>query len=118
VNITDAINAFFASTEGDAAIGVLVVAFVDFALGVSAALRDDRFELSSLAAFLRKHVMGRVVPIWLLLFVGHCVSGFRIGDVSALLALGLAAATAYLLETVGSIKNAWTPGAIQGTPTD
>jgi hypothetical protein len=118
VNITDAINAFFASTEGDAAIGVLVVAFVDFALGVSAALRDDRFELSSLAAFLRKHVMGRVVPTWLLLFVGHYTSGFKIADVSTLSALGLAAAAAYVLETVGSIRASWGQGAVQAVPQD
>jgi hypothetical protein len=118
MNLTDAISTFFGTPEGDAAMAVLVVAFVDFALGTAAALRDSTFQLDSLAAFLRKHVMGRVVPTWLLLFVGHYTSGFKIADVSTLSALGLAAAAAYVLETVGSIRASWGQGAVQAVPQD
>jgi hypothetical protein len=118
MTITDAIQSFFGGQDGQAAIAVLLVAFVDFSLGTAAALRDGRFELSNLAAFLRKHVMARVLPIWILLFASRDTSAFIIGDLDALSALGLAAAAAYVLETVGSIRNAWDLNLVKAKPLD
>lgn len=111
--IREALQAFFASPAGTAAYGVLVVAIVDFLLGVAASVRDHTFSLDEVAAVLRKHVAGRVFPIWLLLIFGY------VGNIDALTAVGLAAAAAYLAETLGSIAASWGPNReTQPTPTD
>ena len=107
------LSAFFASNSGIAVYGVLVLAFVDFALGVMAAIRDKTFTLDVVAAYLRSHVVGRVFPITLLLAAGY------FGNQDALTALGLVSAAAYLAETIGSISTSWGPGhATQAVPDD
>jgi hypothetical protein len=104
---------FFQTEAGLALYGVLILAFVDFGLGVAAAFRDDTFSLDALAAFLRKHIAGRVFPIALLLMAGH------FGSQPALLALGLAGAAAYVLETIGSIRDSWgKTNRVQPVPED
>lgn len=97
------LEAFFATEAGLAVYAMLLVAIADFLLGVAAAIRDGVFDLSSVAAWLRKHLAGRVLPATILLVVGH------VGNQPALSALGLAAAGLYALETVGSIKDSWGP---------
>ena len=98
------IRAFFESPEAPILWGVLVLAMADFALGTLAALRDGTFRLDAVAAFLRKHVAGRVGPIVALLALGY------FGAQPALTAIGAAAAAAYTLETIGSIRESWGPG--------
>lgn len=95
------IRAFFDAPEGLALYGVLGVMAADLLLGVAAAFRDDTFQLSTLAAYLRKHVAGRVVPIGILLGLGY------FGQMPALTAIGAASAAAYTLETIGSIRDSW-----------
>lgn len=92
-----AIHAFFADPAGEAIYGMLALAFADFALGVLAAIRDDTFQLDTIASFLRKHVAGRVLPIAVLLFVGYAA------HLDALTAAGIAAAAAYVAETIASL---------------
>lgn len=119
MTLTDAIKAFFDSTEGQAAAWVLVLPIVDFLLGLAAALRDGTFALDSIAAFLRKHIAGRVFPIWMLLFVGHYAAWSPIAGVNVISGLGLAAALAYIAETVGSIMASWGPKReVQPVPKD
>ena len=106
-------DAFFASPSGMALYALLAVAFLDFALGVLAALRDGTFKLDELAAFVRSHLAGRVFPIALLLIVGYA------SNQVALTAAGLAAGAAYVAETVGSIATSWAPGhATQQVPSE
>lgn len=107
MNIQQAIHAFFASPSGTAAYGVLVVMALDLALGVLAALRDGTFALDEVAAFLRKHVAGRVLPIWAILFFGY------IGNLEVLTVAGLAMAAAYVAETIGSIISSWGPPGLK-----
>jgi hypothetical protein len=76
------------------------VAFADFATGAFAALRDGTFQLDALAAFLRKHIWGRVAPIGMLLTLGY-FGGEGIGQLFLVSAIG--AATAYAAETASSI---------------
>lgn len=105
------LDAFFSSQAGQLALWVLLLPAVDFALGTLAAIRDGTFELDRLAAFLRRHVAGRIVPIWILLFVGHFADQWLVPvvDVPALTAVGVGAAGLYVAETVGSILRSWGP---------
>ena len=114
--LTEALGEFFASDAGKAGVLVLVLALVDFVLGVAAAWRDNTFQLDAVAAWLRKHIAGRVFPIWVLLFAGHFTAGIQIstpiGDLPAqlpLLAIGTFAALTYIAEIGGSIMSSWGP---------
>lgn len=90
---------FLDSEAGLALKGLLIVSFLDFATGSFAALRDGTFALDALAAFVRKHILGRVAPIGTLLAVGY------FGGETGLpfLAGGIAAGTAYVAETASSV---------------
>lgn len=96
----EALNAFLNSTAGTALVAMLGVAFADFITGVFAALRDGTFALDAIAAFLRKHIWGRVAPIGTLLVIGY-FGGEGIGQL--FLVAAIAAATAYAAETASSI---------------
>lgn len=118
MDFVDAIRAFFDSTAGNLALWVVVIPVVDFVLSVAAAIRDDTFQLDAVAAFLRKHIMGRVVPIWILLFLGYVTEDVSLPviEFAVLETLGIAAATLYLAETIGSILRSWGPTS-EGSPT-
>jgi hypothetical protein len=90
---------FLNSTAGLALKAALAAAFLDFATGSFAALRDGTFTLDAVAAFLRKHVLGRVAPLAALLVVGYF--GGDSGQV--FLAAGVAGLTAYAAETAASV---------------
>ena len=91
------ITAFLNDPAGLAVKGALVAAFLDFAFGTFAALRDGVFALDSVAAFVRKHLLGRVFPVGLLAAVAYVT-----GD-AAMAAAAIAALAAYTVETLGSI---------------
>ena len=129
MNFTAAIEAFFASDTGRYAALVLILPLTDWVLGVLAAIRDGTFTLDSLAAFLRKHIAGRVLPIWVLMFLGYVTQSLVIPVVEwpVFASLGTAAALAYIAETIGSILRSWGPtegpalltrDTVQPTPTD
>jgi len=88
---------FLASPAGLALKGALVAAFLDFAVGVFFALRNGTLALDAIAAFLRKHVLGRVAPLGLMLVVGYVT-----GDVT-LNAFAAAGLVAYATETMASV---------------
>lgn len=94
------LQAFLDSQAGLALKGALVAAFADFATGVFAALRDGTFQLDALAAFVRKHLLGRVFPLGTLLAVGYSVGG---DSSTLLLAFATAGLVAYAAETLASI---------------
>jgi hypothetical protein len=96
---------FLGDPTGMALKGVLLLAFVDFIFGVFAALRDGTFAMDAVAAFIRKHLMGRVFPIGVALALGYWA-----GD-AFLTVPGLAAAAAYLAETAASVKGSLVPPA-------
>jgi hypothetical protein len=90
---------FLNSDAGKALAGLLIVAFLDFVTGTFAALRDGTFALDALAAFVRKHILGRVAPIGTLLVVGYFG-----GDTGQLFLAGaIASGAAYVAETAASI---------------
>ena len=103
---------FFSDPVGMAVQAVLVVVFVDFMLSVAAAYRDKTFTWSVVDAFLRSQVMGRVVPITLMLLAGY------FGNQPLITALGIAGAAAYVTATVASFAAKWgTNRVVQPVPT-
>lgn len=88
---------FLASPAGIAVKLALLAAFVDFATGTWRAWQDGVFALDQLAAFIRKHLGGRVLPLTVL-----ALAGYASGDV-AINTAAAAALTAYGAETLGSV---------------
>ena len=99
----DTVTDFLNSTGGLAIKAALAAAFLDFAFGVFAALRDGTFALDAVAAFLRKHLVGRVLPVSILAVVGYYT-----GD-AIMIATAAAALTAYAAETLASIYGSINP---------
>jgi hypothetical protein len=95
----EALHEFLNSEAGLALQGLGILAFADFATGVVAALRDGTFSVDALAAFVRKHLLGRVFPIGTMLVVGY------FGGPAGQLVLGgaIAAGVAYVAETASSV---------------
>ena len=91
------LHAFLDSPAGWAVKGAMVAAFLDFAVGLFAALRDDKLALDAIAAFLRKHMLGRVLPSTLIV-----VAAYATADAS-LMGAAIVALTAYATETMASI---------------
>jgi hypothetical protein len=96
----EALQEFIASQAGTALLAMVGVAFADFLTGAFAALRDGTFALDAVAAFLRKHIWGRVAPIGTLLVLGY-FGGDTVGQL--FMASAVAAGTAYAAETASSI---------------
>lgn len=106
------LSAFLDSQSGLALKAAVIAAFADFATGAFAALRDGTFELDALAAFLRKHILGRVAPLGTLLLLGYF--GGDSGQV--FLPFAIAGLLAYAAETAASIKdNLIPPSAVHET---
>ena len=99
------LHAFLNDPAGLALKGMLVAAFLNLAFGLFGAFRDNSFDVTAIAAFARKHLMGRVFPIGSLL-----VAGWFTGDLAMNAAAG-AAATLYTVETLGSIYASIKPPA-------
>jgi hypothetical protein len=99
------IQALLDSPAGIAIKGALIAAFLDFGFGVFAAARDGTFAVDALAAFVRKHLLGRVLPLSLL-----SLTGYYTGDPAMIAAAGVAL-TAYAAETLGSIYGSIRPPA-------
>lgn len=78
--------AFLASPEALAIKGLLLAAFLVFALGVLAALRDGTFAWQYLDSFVRSTIWGRVAPVATVLLVGYLAQEATVS------AAGLAAA--------------------------
>ena len=92
---------FLNSPAGQGLAAMLAAAFLDFITGAFAAQRDGTFALDAVAAFLRKHIWGRVAPIGTLLVVGYFGGDSTIGTL--FLAGAVAAAAAYVAETAASV---------------
>jgi hypothetical protein len=119
MNLGTAVTTFFNTPAGTAIVLLFALATLDFVLGTLAALRDNVFDLTAVAAWLRKHIAGRVLPITAVLLTGHLAGGlsFEQDGIGALIdpgtvltGIGLTMAGAYLAETVASIRDSLTPG--------
>lgn len=108
MEIVNSLNGVLGEQLGPLTVSVFAVAFIRFALGSFAALRDGTFVLSSVAAFIRSQVLGRVFPILTTAFLAGSIEG-EAGVALTVFAAGQGAA--YVAETVGSIREALSPTA-------
>lgn len=109
---TSDLKALLDSPAGIAIYGALTAAFLDFAFGVFAAVRDGTFTLDAVAAFLRKHLLGRVLPASTLAIVGYY------SEQPAMIAAAAVALAAYATETLASIYQSIKPAGPDPVPTD
>lgn len=79
---------FLASPSGLAVKALLVGTFLTFALGVVAAVRDRTFSWVYIDSFVRSTLLGRVVPVAIVLATGY------VADEQTLTAAGVVAAGA------------------------
>ncbi len=97
------LSALLASPAGMAIKGALVAAFADFVIGAFFALQRGTFALDAVAAFVRKHLLGRVAPLAALLAAGYAAED------TALTAAAVVGLTAYAAETFASIRGSIFP---------
>ena len=97
---------FLGSPAGIAMKLTLALAFADAASGIWRAQRDDVLALDAIGACIRKHLLGRVLPIAILLIAGWLSADVTI-NMAATAALGV-----YGTETGASLYAAWrVPGS-------
>jgi hypothetical protein len=96
------ISAFFASDSGLVVKALLVASFVVFALGVTAAIKDKTFNLLYIDSFVRSTIMGRVVPVLIVLLAGY-VSNEQLLT-SAGIITGGAVAAGMIASAIDSIR--------------
>jgi len=112
------LSAFLADPAGLAVKAALVAAFLDFAFGVFAALRDETFQLQLVGAFIRKHLLGRVFPVSVLAVMAYITHD------AAMTTAAAGALTVYAGETLASIYDSiktirpGTPNPENPVPTD
>jgi hypothetical protein len=100
---------FFQSEVGSLVYLTLLAAFANFGFGVWASLRDGTFELKSVAAFLRKDIVGRVTPIFGTLILGYAVGltpnppGLAAYAPAVFTLAGTGLAVVYIAEVFGRI---------------
>ena len=110
-------SSFVQSQAGLALYGALSVAFIDFAFGVLAAVRDKTLKWDVIATFIQSHIIERVFPIGLMLVFGFVANDGGDGVGAPLLAAGLTMEAAYVAETIGSILASWGPNhGVQAVP--
>ena len=95
-DITTTLRAFLDTPSGLAIKALLVGTFVTFALGIVAAVRDKTFSLVFIDSFVRSTVMGRVVPVAIVLAVGY------IADEQVLTSAGVLTAAAVAAGMIAS----------------
>lgn len=114
---------FFASPVGALVYLTLLAAAADFVVGVWAAFTSGTFALDEVAAFLRVHIVGRVLPIFGLLLLGYLVGlvptpeGLAAFAPTLFTAAGTAAALIYIAETFGSILASLKAASNKSQPT-
>lgn len=101
-----------------AAIGVTLLALLDFILGTIRAIAGKTFSWDSFSTWVRSQLLGHVIPIILLLTFGQVAGTITIGgfSVNALTAAGLAAAATFTATTAKSILDSVNPQAPDVVP--
>lgn len=108
-----------------AAIGVVVLALLDFILGTlralagkGAGLFGTNFTLESFSTWVRSQLLGHAIPIILLLTFGQVFGTVSIGDIhiNVLLLTAETAAATYAATTAKSILDSLNPSAPDPVP--
>lgn len=104
----------------NAILAVIALAILGFALGTIRAIADKTFEWLALDTWIRKDLMGRVIPIILILAFGRIAGTITVGDaqLALLTAAGLAAAATYAAASLAGIIASLNRNAENPVPTD
>ena len=101
MSVSETLDAFWASTTGQAALGLMVIAITELLLGVLADIRNGGFRMKRIDRWLRQSLAGKVLPLWILLFVGHYSASLTVGDFDLLLIAGVGASALYIATAIG-----------------
>jgi hypothetical protein len=103
-----------------AIIAILGLGLLDWILGVARAIANSTFELKYIDVWVRTQLLGRILPIVLVLAFSQVIGSLTIGDFSLNLLFvgGIAAAGAYALVTGQSIIDSLNPKAPDAPPTE
>lgn len=101
-----------------AAIGVVVLALLDFVIGTVRAVADGTFTFESFSTWVRAQLLGHVIPIILLLTFGQVIGSISVGGLSfnVVVAAGLAGAASYAATTINSVIDSVNPSADDPIP--
>lgn len=125
MTIQQVLGDFFATPAGAMVVVLFGLALLDLALGVLAAIRDKVFTWAAIDSWVRRTLAGRIVPVTLVLIVGHLLGGISIaGDIGSqltspgawLTGAGLAAGATIVAATAASILDSLRPQADRAVP--
>ena len=96
----------------------VLVTVLDVAGGIALAVVHGTFSLNYVAVWLQSHVLPRVFPIVALGLIGHGfpADGSIVPAIPFAFGLAIAGLTAYVLETIASLRDSFTGKAVP--PTD
>jgi hypothetical protein len=109
MDLVQLVSAFFNDVAGQAALAVLLVGVLSFLLSVLAAFRDDVFTLSAIDAWVRSNLAGKIIPIWLFLFVGYLAKNIQFAGLPVITAIGIGAAIAYVAANLADLAAKYNP---------
>jgi len=93
-----------------------LVALLDVAGSMALAVVKHTFSLGAVAIWVQSHVLRRVFPIFGLAVLGHGVPELSVPAIDIAFGLALVALTAYVLETIASLRDSF--GGDTAPPTD
>lgn len=103
-----------------AIVGVTLLGLLDWVLGVVRAIANKTFDLAYLDTWVRKQLLGRILPIVLVLAFSQVIGDITVGDMSLnlLFIAGMTAAGAYALTTAKSIADSLNANAPDEPPVE
>lgn len=93
-----------------------MVALLDVGGSMALAVVGHTFSLGAVAVWVQSHVLRRVFPIFGLAVLGHGVPELGVPPIDIAFGLALVALTAYVLETVASLRDSF--GGDTAPPSD
>jgi hypothetical protein len=84
----------------------IVIAVIDFGLGVITAVGKGTFNLGLISTWVESHGVHRLIPILIFLAIGHGLDPV-LAPIPAAFAAGLAFLATYALETLSSIQQSF-----------
>lgn len=81
-----------------------VIAAFDVLTAIAASVAQGKFSLGAVAVWLQSHVLKRAFPIFALAVIGHGIPPLGVPPIEPAFILAIAGLSAYVLETVASIR--------------